>query len=78
MLQVAGEVVDVLGADTVDQLRADAPGWDDAECRDCGQPIYLGPLDLHKWGTEVRLDAVDQAMRAGGLIGCTTRPHISG
>ncbi|MFD3407022.1 hypothetical protein ACFWUU_40440 [Kribbella sp. NPDC058693] len=40
--------------------------------------LYLGPLDLHQWGSEVRLDAVDQAMHAGRLVGCTARPHITG
>jgi hypothetical protein len=40
--------------------------------------IYVGPLDLHQWGSEVRLEAVDQALRAGRLIGCTTRPQITG
>ncbi|HEY3514555.1 MAG TPA: hypothetical protein VGL36_35575 [Kribbella sp.] len=40
--------------------------------------IYVGPLDLHQWGSEVHEDAVAQALLAGRLLGCTTRPHITG
>lgn len=39
--------------------------------------IYVGPLDLHQWRSEVRQDAVDEVLLAGRLVGCTTHPHIS-